>query len=293
MLVFLLMQSIILADIGEIKLKAKQDNEYIRAKIIIKNPMHGQIEENKRAYWGNEKREINFITSITVKSKSNTLLYIETSPFLPRNPLIRFTIKKDYFGNKIIFSVKDNNNNTKDKLIEIKNYSSNNTKTTPTQSSLPSRVKYPKVWKATTPDEAIKELYGKTKMIENVIQLKVAEISENSLSVPIMIKTDIDLESIVILTTNNPRSVVSIIDIPTRGLTQFVTRIKYLSPIYVYKDVCWDYYTQSMAPKITVIGKGRDGKLYKTTKTTRFSVCINSGSGIENLKEFYERQIQE
>jgi len=293
-LALVLIPSIVFADIGSIKIKVKQKNEHVHVKVIIKNPMHGQIEENKRTYWGNEKREINFITNITVKSNNNTLLHIETSPFMPENPVFRFIIKKDFFGNEIIVSIKDNNNNTKDKFIKIKNRSNNNTKIAPMQNLLLSRVNHPKIWKATTPEEAIKEMYGDVEMIEDVIQLKVPKISEGSFSVPIMIKTDIDLESIVILATNNPRSVISVIHIPTKGLRQLNTKIKFLSSIYIYKDkTAYDGYSFSREPTITIVGKGRNGKLYKTSKQTEFVSCINSGGGINNLDELYKVQMQD
>ena len=172
-------------------------------------------------------------------------------------------------------------------------YSNNNLNTTLAKNSLPSKVYNPKFWKATTPKEAIKALYGETKMIENIIQLKVAKLSESWSNVPIMIKTDIDLESIVILATNNPRSVISVIHIPTKGLTQFKTKIKFLSPIYIYKDEsAYDGYSINSEPTITIIGKDRKGKLYKTTKQTLFSACINSGGGIDNLEELYKLQMQ-
>ena len=297
-LVSLSIQSVILADIGKVTLKAKQKNEYVGAKIHIKSPMHGKIEENARVYWGNEKSPIDFITNITIKSKHNTILDIETSSFLSENPLLKFKMKKDFPEGKIEFIFKNNNGDTKNKFKNIKNYSKNDIEEILIKShstnSLLSRINYPKIWKASTPEEAIIEIYGDTEMIENIIELEVSEISENSTHVPIRIKTNVDLESIIILTTNNPRSVISVIAIPFGKLIQFDTRIKFYSSVYIYKNKSsYNGYEINRKPNIIIVGKGRNGKVYKTSKQTRFTSCINSGGGIDNEYELYNLQLQE
>ena len=123
-------------------------------------------------------------------------------------------------------------------------------------------------------------------MINNVVDVQVPKISSGGFML-VSIKTDIDLESIVVLMSANPRSVVAKINIPSGQLIQFDIRVRPIYPIQVSKN-----YEISTGAYITVVGKARDGKIYKTTKFSELAICVNSGGGLEDdqIEKLYKIQ---
>ena len=148
-------------------------------------------------------------------------------------------------------------------------------------------------WSAKTVDKAIKILYGTKEMIDNKIDVTTPKLSSNSGSIPVLISTDIDLESIAILMSANPRSAVAIASIPSGKLIQFAIRVKAIYPIQVSKNDNGEYDVNTET-YITVIGKARNGKLYKTTKYVKLGICVNSGGGLEDfqIENLYKTQHQ-
>ena len=124
-----------------------------------------------------------------------------------------------------------------------------------TLSAVDFRETSPKTWEAKSSNEAIKELYGTSDGISGVIKLKAPKLAENGGSVPLNIKSKIDLESVSVFQDANPRSAVAVFSVLEGAVVNFDLRIK-----------------MRKTSNITVIGKGRDGKLYKTVQEVQVSI---------------------
>ena len=117
------------------------------------------------------------------------------------------------------------------------------------------RESSPQTWEASNSNDAIKELYGSTDGIAGAIKLKAPKLAENGGSIPINIKSKVDLESVSVFQDANPRSAVAVFSVPQGAIVDFDLRIK-----------------MKKTSNITVIGKGRDGKLYKTVQEIQVSI---------------------
>lgn len=226
------------------KIKIKNDNKniYINAFFIVpkrtKEEVTGKVISSEH------------ITHIVAKVDNVTVYEVYTSKYISENLLIKFKIKKHLYNKKIKFILTDNKGNVKYENFKIKN-SIKVGKKTLLNSTKQTSFKKQKIWKLTTPKEAMKSFYGKTEGIENIIKVKVPELSENPFSIPINIQSDIDMKSIAIFENANPHSTVAIFSVPENGIIDYYLRMK-------MKMKCDTY--------ITVVGEGINGKLYKTTK---------------------------
>ena len=265
-----------------IKVAAKQIDDKINAKFLIYNEMIGEVEGKRK------KKKIDFITNIIARSNHKIIFDLTTSPYIAKNSLVKFSVKKDFIEKDIEYIVTDNKGIKRKKHIVIKNstQSKNTIQTNNNKKSINFRKDYKIIWNMTTPKEVIRELYGLKKMISGTIQVKTPKYSESSNSIPIDIKTNVDLESIVILIDNNPHSVLATLFIPVNKLIKFHIRFKAIDALRIYKDIP-DNYQYIKGNNIIVIGKGRDGKIYKTTSYVGYgfppSTC---GGGIDNMQDY-------
>ena len=117
------------------------------------------------------------------------------------------------------------------------------------------RATKPKSWEKDSVEGAIEELYGATKPIDGSIKLKTPKIAENGGSIPVNIKSKLDLESVAVFQDANPRATVAVFTVPENGIINYSMRIK-----------------MRKTGKITVIGKARDGKLYKVVNDVEVSI---------------------
>jgi len=118
------------------------------------------------------------------------------------------------------------------------------------------RATKPKAWEAADSISAIKELYGNGGLKETKdIKLKAPKLAENGGSIPINIKSKLDLESVAIFQDANPRSTVAVFTVPANGIINYDLRMK-----------------MKKSSKITIVAKGRDGVLYTTSKKVEVSI---------------------
>lgn len=272
------------------KIKAIQHGDTFSTKLMLKSPMIGEEESKGGGVWGRTIKPISYITRITASSNNNKIFNIDTNPFLSHNPIFKLKIKNAHVSNTAKLIVEYNSGDIKTKIFTIKNAKLKNKYKE--KSSL-IKSKNSLFWSAETIDKAIEILYGTKKMIENVIDVQVPKVASSS-NIPISIRTNIDLESIVVLMSGNPRSAVAMISIPSGRLLQFDMRVRPIYPIQVSENKNGEY-NVSTKTLITVIGKSRNGKIYKTTKFSELGICVNSGGGLENyqIEELYKIQHQQ
>jgi len=66
------------------KIKVKEKNGIVKAKVLISHPMFTYIQAKKRS------TEAKFITHITAKVEDKVVYSLSSSQFLSKNPLIKF-----------------------------------------------------------------------------------------------------------------------------------------------------------------------------------------------------------
>ncbi len=117
------------------------------------------------------------------------------------------------------------------------------------------RASAPAAWEAATSADAIKAMFGDAAMVESGIEIKAPKLAENGGAVPIGVKSDLDLESVAIFQDANPRSAVVVMEMPAGSKVDLMTKIK-----------------MRKTAEVTVVAKGRDGKVYKASQKVEVSI---------------------
>ena len=237
----------------DIKAKANSDGTIVKAKFILKNPMI-TLEQAKHS-----KIEVNFISHVTATVENNIVLDISTSPYLSRNPIIKYKFKDLNQSNDINYILTDNKGKQKEHFSEIKRKHNLSREKKQLRHSNTSVVNFrktnPLAWTASNSKEAIKELYG---LVENPIKNKINLLmpedsnpreSDCGLKVPVKFSSKIDLESLAIFIDNIEGSTVAVISIPPFSIIDYELRVK----------IRGEQYT------LIIIGKDREGRFYKAT----------------------------
>jgi len=112
-------------------------------------------------------------------------------------------------------------------------------------SAMDFRKEKPDAWKAKTPADAIKALYGDVKLEEKNVSIKAPKLAENGGKIPVVVKSDIDAKSVALFQDTNPRSAVAVWSVPEGGIIDYAVTIKMKS-----------------SGKITAVVEGKDGKFY-------------------------------
>ena len=94
----------------DIKIKAKQNNDVISVKALIKHPMYSKEEAKKRGH------KPNYITNITARVGNEIVYELATSPNMSRNPAIKFKYKNKEKGDTVQLIVSDNNEKIKNSI---------------------------------------------------------------------------------------------------------------------------------------------------------------------------------
>jgi len=100
-------------------------------------------------------------------------------------------------------------------------------------------------WKATTPADAVKAMFGDAKPEEKGVKIKAPKLAENGGAIPVFIKSDIEAKSVALFQDANPRSAVAAWNVPEGGIVDYGVKIK-----------------MKKSGKLTAIVEGKDGKLY-------------------------------
>jgi len=103
----------------------------------------------------------------------------------------------------------------------------------------------PKAWEAKTVDDAIKELFGKSELIEKDVKLKLPKIASNGGAVPVKFSTKIPAKTVAVFQDANPESAVAVYTVGKYDITNYSIKIK-----------------MGKSGTVTVVVEGLDGKLY-------------------------------
>ena len=114
----------------------------------------------------------------------------------------------------------------------------------------------PKAWEAEKSVDAIKEMFGDAKLNPtDKIKMVAPKLAENGGSIPITLKSDLDIETLAFFQDANPRSATVVFTVPEGQKVNYSFRIKMRQTAYV-----------------TVVAKTRDGKLHTLNKEIDVSI---------------------
>ena len=109
------------------------------------------------------------------------------------------------------------------------------------------RATKPKAWEVEKTVDGIKALYGNGALKKSdKLSFKAPKLAENGGSIPITIKSSLDLESVAFFQDANPRCLTCVFTVPVGGIIEYDFRVKVRQTAFV-----------------TVVGKERGtGKIY-------------------------------
>ena len=114
----------------------------------------------------------------------------------------------------------------------------------------------PDAWEAEKSADAIKALFGDGKLIKtDKIKFIAPKLAENGGSIPITLKSDLDIETIALFQDANPRALTVVFSVPEGQKVDYSFRIK-----------------MRQTALVTIVAKTRDGKLYTTAKEIDVSI---------------------
>ncbi len=108
----------------------------------------------------------------------------------------------------------------------------------------------PTVWTAHTVEDAIKNMYGTTKTIEEGVKLTAPKVASNGGAVPVNFSTKIPAKTIAVFQDANPEAAVCVMSIGKHDVTDYAIKIK-----------------MGKSGTITVVVEGLDGKLYSAKQS--------------------------
>ena len=114
----------------------------------------------------------------------------------------------------------------------------------------------PEAWKAEKSADAIKAMFGDTPLAQtDAIKMVAPKLAENGGSIPITLKSDLDIETVAFFQDANPRSATVVFTIPEGQKLNYSFRIK-----------------MRQTAVVTVVAKTRDGKLHTLNKEIDVSI---------------------
>ena len=113
----------------------------------------------------------------------------------------------------------------------------------------------PDAWKAEKSPEAIKAMFGATPTESDKIKMVAPKLAENGGSIPITVKTDLDVKTVALFQDANPRSATVVFSVPEGQKVDYSFRIK-----------------MRQTALVTVVVETKDGKLLSTSKEIDVSI---------------------
>jgi len=119
------------------------------------------------------------------------------------------------------------------------------------------RATKPKAWEVEKTVDGIKSLYGNGALTpSDKIEFKAPKLAENGGSIPITVKSSLDLESIALFQDANPRCLSCVFSVPAGAIIEYDFRIK-----------------MRQTAVVTIVAKERGtGKLYTASKEIDVSI---------------------
>jgi len=232
----------------KLKMKVKQKGNDLNMKFLVVHPMITKEMATRR------KISIRFLEHVTIFMGERLLFDATLSPNLSQNPMFKVKVKNSVIDEAFTLTAVNNIGYQKSLTLQPKEVYR-----LPTETSIPSKENQvrdfrqvsPEIWSAKSVDDATKVLYGDVLYHEGNIKITLPDIASNTGAIPITIKSDIDLESVAILSNTTEHPVIVVFNVPKGLKVDYHLKFKAKN----YDD---EY--------VLVIAKGRDGKYYKAIK---------------------------
>ncbi|NOR55961.1 MAG: hypothetical protein GQ531_07105 [Sulfurovum sp.] len=255
-LLYFILSSSLVAEELSIKFKTKLIEDQYSAKVWIRHPMIDEYQAKRKGI------KVQYITHLTADIDNKVIYDVWMSPLISKSPFLKFKFK--YFGkhNIINLNVFDNNN-----ILEKRSFKLNSrgklVKSEKVKKSISSKTDFSKkIWETSTVDNGIKELYGP---YNNEFRKGINVLTSDNVFYerhPIAIRSNIDLESLAIYAQNySSESLRALFIVPEDGI------IDYQLPIKIVGKKCREN------TDITVVGKDKEGNLYKTISSIMYCRC--------------------
>ncbi len=239
-----------------IKIKAKQTANIVQVKFQIKAIIYSPEIAKKLT------TKPYYFSHISATSGDRIVYDVFLSPYLSRDPFFMFKYKSTGTGNILNLSATDNNGKKVEKSRTIKNSSIFTTDTNLNTFKFDRVSQNSDVWNATNSDEAIKKLYGSQRPIDGDFMITPNGVKGSYFildegicfghggKIDLSIKSDMDLSSIAIFQDANPHSTIAIFQSHENSIIDYRFR-----------------FVMKKTSTVTIIGKGKDGRLYKGEQT--------------------------
>jgi len=251
-----------------IRAKAKMSDKATTVKLMMKSPMvHSgfSILRSDPCGYGTPpvtkfEGESNYIVHLSASVNGMSVLQMYTSPNISQNPILNFRFRNIEHADEIKIIAFNNKGVRQEATFPIRRAKETSNEFFKASYNEKSEKINTKAFSATSVADAIKAVYPHFKYpIEGKITIGLPEVSSNSGAIPVTITSDIDLESVAIFSDATPYPTVAIFANPLSGFIDYRFKIK----IY---DLTRGVY------KITVVGKDRNGKFYKTVMQAKYAL---------------------
>ena len=224
----------------KIKVKVKQKKDRLNLKMMIQNPMY---TEDQAKRWN---KPLHYVTHVMVTVKNDLLFDATLTPRISKNPLFKakfiyartlrvkpLAYAKDNMG----FSAKQAANRPRG--VASEKYT--------VDKSIDYSITKATAWRAKTIAEAIKAFYGGVQFDAGDFEIKMPKVAANGGNIPISITSNLDLESILVLSEGNPKKALIAFHIPKGQKLDYHFRFKL---------------KEAGVHQVVVVAKGRNGKYF-------------------------------
>lgn len=243
------------------QIRIKQKNDIVSVKMWLNSPMYGQEETRVKETYPN------YISNITAKIDSKIVFDFSSSSNIRRKPIIKFKFNNPTKKNIVDITITHNNGKQEKQSFLIntnKHYNSNNMPKIITSSIPINAIRHvtEKAWKATTVGNAISELFGSYKIIDETNNKQICGLYS---SIPLHVKSTIDYKSIAILQDVNPQALVALFNISDNQIIDYEVFLK-----------------MRTAGTITIIYQNRKDELFITSQPVVVSGTMSHMSCVDN-----------
>ena len=198
-----------------VKIKAKQKGDILNVKFMIKHPMLTPKQAMKKNLYPR------YIEHIDLRVGRRLIADISTGYNISINPRFKFkNIKNSDTTSQVYLKARENTGERYrgSVSVKIKEVSAmSGMADDRNENSIDYYRTNPGFFDADTVDTALEALYGKVHYEEGGIEVTVPKVVSNPGAIPVTLKSDLDLESVAVLTDGNAHPAVAVFHIP-KGL---------------------------------------------------------------------------
>ncbi len=233
-----------------VKIKAKQKGDMLHVKFMIKHPMISPTQAMKKNLYPR------YIEHIDLRLGKRLIADISMGYNISSNPIFKFkNIKNSDTKSQVHVTARENTGKrySGSAAVKIKEVSAMlGTAGDSHENTVDYHRTNPGLFDADTVDAALETLYGKVHYEEGGMEVTVPKVVSNPGAVPVTLKSDLDLESVAVLTDGNAHPAVAVFHIPKGVKVDIALKMRVLTR---FNDV-----------HLIVVGKGRDGRYHIVKK---------------------------